>query len=609
MLQILIDDKYPLDLPSDISLDIIQENPLFLEERIPAPYSLSFEIPPTLSNLQYFGYANRVTSSSVNRRRKAGVKHFGILIARGEVLLLEFDKKLKLQFKGSLEHENVTASLNELNLGSYNYGEFPYNYEDLDYNNQWADVYMQSVKSEAYNAANYVVAPVKIKGTEWEGSLMQGGARNFLKQYINYFNPVLKNFYVGNPAHIHTPIVPFPYVHKIITEGFGNLLLNNPFTGGDLAKLVVVSQNHRYMSYQNIYQTYYQYVSPGTPDQLVEVFIPLVDNYTSYYSPNAGRFVIALEMIVKSFMQSYPFISLLKNLLKMFGLTAYPGTKYSLEFNNDIFDRAVVKDLNDRLAGDIQTSYQDGKDFVFSYAGAGTSSDDILLQKSNIIDVYNYAKSGMVTEAEILDLKSKAIFETKKTLRGLNNEVLVKSTIKRSAFTTQSTGSDKEKFEITPEVSPLDMNIEQYWSDDSNPGDVISQKHWYVPVLENKEVTATPSVMLFGGMAKTLDDNNHEYPFLTASNYDHFGVKRLNTSLLPDGADGLISKYHGKYKNWVEKDKTRVKGNFRLTPLEVKNLDIRDKILLKGRLFYIEKMEYSLMHKGISLIEMDLIEV
>ena len=39
---------------------------------------------------------------------------------------------------------------------------------------------------------------------------------------------------------------------------------------------------------------------------------------------------------------------------------------------------------------------------------------------------------------------------------------------------------------------------------------------------------------------------------------DHFGVKRLNTSLHPDGPDGLIEKYHSSMKAWVEKDWAKV---------------------------------------------------
>jgi hypothetical protein len=61
-------------------------------------------------------------------------------------------------------------------------------------------------------------------------------------------------------------------------------------------------------------------------------------------------------------------------------------------------------------------------------------------------------------------------------------------------------------------------------------------------------------------------------------------------------------------KAWTEKDKMKVKGSFLLSPLELKKLDIRDKVFLKGRLFYIQKLNYSLSHMHLSLVDVDLIE-
>jgi hypothetical protein len=46
-----------------------------------------------------------------------------------------------------------------------------------------------------------------------------------------------------------------------------------------------------------------------------------------------------------------------------------------------------------------------------------------------------------------------------------------------------------------------------------------------------------------------------------------------------------------------------------ITPLKIKNLKIRDKIHLRYRLFYIEKIVYTLMNKVISLVDMELIEI
>ncbi|MBK6964584.1 MAG: hypothetical protein IPH20_11780 [Bacteroidales bacterium] len=123
-----------------------------------------------------------------------------------------------------------------------------------------------------------------------------------------------------------------------------------------------------------------------------------------------------------------------------------------------------------------------------------------------------------------------------------------------------------------------------------------------------KGLSEPPYLMFWAGMANTFENDGRNTRLIMAHHTDHFGIKRLNTSLHPEGPDGLIEKYHGRMKAWVEKDKMRVKGSFCLTPLELKRLDIRDKVYLRGRLFYIEKLSYTLSNQQISLVDADLIE-
>lgn len=51
MLQLFTDGQ-PTDLSDDISIDLVFENPLFSTDRIPASYSLSYDLPLTPKNRQ-----------------------------------------------------------------------------------------------------------------------------------------------------------------------------------------------------------------------------------------------------------------------------------------------------------------------------------------------------------------------------------------------------------------------------------------------------------------------------------------------------------------------------------------------------------------------------
>src|SRR5690606_705843 len=57
----------PLNIPPDLQLNLIFENPLLFNDRIPSSHSLSFDLPATAHNLRIFGNPNRLNSAVVFR--------------------------------------------------------------------------------------------------------------------------------------------------------------------------------------------------------------------------------------------------------------------------------------------------------------------------------------------------------------------------------------------------------------------------------------------------------------------------------------------------------------------------------------------------------------
>ena len=132
MLEIIVNREHQLQFPEDITLHFVEENPMFAEDRIPVLHTLSFEIPPTANNLKAFGFPNRVTSKSVVRKYQAEVRHSGVVFSKGEILLIEFQTAIKLQFKGSRENVNLRTSMRNIDFGSESYGAFPYDPQVLN---------------------------------------------------------------------------------------------------------------------------------------------------------------------------------------------------------------------------------------------------------------------------------------------------------------------------------------------------------------------------------------------------------------------------------------------------------------------------------------------
>lgn len=607
MMEFVCNGKTRLHLPADINLNIVDENPLFLTDRIPAPYSLSFNVPATADNQALFGYPQRVASNSVLRKVPAELRHSAMIIARGELLLLEATKTyFNVQFKGSLESADVRKNLNEIDFGSYDYGSFPAAISDFDYwNKSWATSYKAAMKAAAESGTNFVVAPVKIEGADdWFGSPVEKGAVNMLKQYINFFNPADPSGYnlwvqTLSPELIqyytnHAPIFPFPYIKDLINTVFNNSLINNPFDSGDYAKLVAVTFNHPNYDIDTLTSSL----------SIYDTFYPLVDDYSFAGWPAMSD----LKFAIKSFMQQYAFNRFLKDILAIFSMTAFPGTRYTIEKNNDIFDRSTVVNWDDKLAGDLIITEVESQSYEFTF---GENSDEDLVADKNAPtaeDVYDYMKNvSMPEKANVKDNVSGAIWEISRLVTDVLGRIELSSSLKKSALAVPKKDSEKI-FSVQSDIKPLDMSIEKFWWYDFAQAVEMERGHFYVPKLSRKDVSAAPHIMIYAGLANAFNYGDVQYPLLLNHHTDQFGTKRLDLSLLPEGNDGLIATHHNRHKAWIEKDRLRAKGSFRFTPAEIRNIDKRDKIYLKGRLFYIEKLEYSLTHRDVSLVEAELVE-
>jgi len=600
MLEIIVDKKFNLQLPEDIKLQFIEENPTLITDRIPSLYSLSFEVNPTVFNLEAFGFPNRLTSVSIKLKLPAEIRHSGMILARGEIILLSVQSKIKLQFKGNREPGNLRKNLNSIDMGEYNYGNVTYYQYTLDYSHPSLQNYVTSMRTIANTGDPYVIAPVRTERTS--DIELDNQWYKLFHEYMNYYNPGRNDFTFHDPFanqnQFRWPIMPFPYLKDIIAFAFGDLLENNPFEeDSDLSKLVLITMNHKFFRFYKLF-----FAIPTGTGYITNVNFPLIDNYINGAS-------IPIEWKFKSFMQKFLFADLLKDLMKIFCMTTFPGIKYRMEFNNDVMARTERVNWDDKLAGDPEISSEAAKKYVFKYSNVSGNNKNAARNKPSIIEIFNEAYNDTESDGEVLykDESTGGMYNVTRTLEGLDSTVALNVEVVNDPLSTiEDENEETQTFEISSAVRPATMNITGYREYDvltTNP-----QKHWFVPKINVKGINDSPYIMFWGGMIETLEKKGQTYPCLMAHHTDHFGVKHLNTSLHPEGTGGLIEKFHGQMKAWVEKDKIRVKAPFRLSLLEIILLKIWMKVYFQGRLFYIEKLDYSLTFYGISLVDVDLIE-
>ncbi len=631
-----------LDLFPETSLDIIWENPLFKVDEISVSFSLDFTAPPSTHNLSIFNFPNKVPAFGVIARIPAAIRHTGVKISEGELLLINFDKALSLQFKGSIEEVDQKMPLNEINIGEK---EWTIPYPDtgltasghIDYTDAAWDDYVNDALSHSNQLAPYQAychGVIKKNGGRWDGHEAVGGVLNSIGQYINFFNANLGSHRMetsawynpsdpwtvggepidlGDPTkRFHTPVIPFFPLHKVIRAGMHTSLQSNPYLSGDLAKIILIGANHPNNFLDFVYNSFHVHLY-----SLREVMFPISE-------AASGN----VKWAYKSFMQAYQFNEFLKDVLKIFSQTLFRGIRSSIEYKDDTFGREVVRSWDDKLDGDLVITRENGKEYRFEYAGESSDFEADVYELSTWEDVYNAAidqmSAGVVTDDET---ESEFFFKVPgspqivgitKTLRGLHNTPWLKTRIVKTALGHDKPEADDDVYRVISNVKPLNMSIEQYWwlnrniTSDETPIDVINKRHWHVPVMPSQTKEAAPYIMFFGGKKQGFPYGEHsdtdEYTYITNHHTDHKGVKHMDFSLIPECDDGIVDTFHQGMKKWVEKDKAKIQGDFVLDIHDLHKLNMRDKIYIRGRLFYIEKIQFTLTPDRISKSDVTLIE-
>jgi hypothetical protein len=614
MLQIRINKSFFLNLPDNFSMQFIDENPMFLTDRIPVPHTISLEAPLTPENRVFFGFPDRVTSPRIFDKYTADIIHFGSTIMRGELIILSVKKTIQFQFINATMPQNAKKKLNTLDFGDYDYGQFHATKEDLDYSDSMYAEYKAALYDSINNPTDFITAPVRRSDVEWEGHAATNGLKNAIRQYINYYNPFDSSWSMPNKDNLSAmalfPIVPFPYIHKLIDIFFGNTLDSNPFYDDPtLRKLVMVCFNHKNINIDN-------YFTVSDNGRIYYCF-PLADDYTA----TAGLAENYTQQ--KSFMQEYPFSDFLKNLIALFGLTCFIGDKIELVYNNTLINSKIVFDLTPFVSGLPEVSYENPKHYVLTYnqdIADDVDGIDPPIVKNSIKAMYDQILN-VISPVLTTNFKLKgtnAVFEFSKVAVGVppsgqDQRMEVRSVIKSPALATKRAPEedDIENIIISSDVKPLEMNLEHYWNELSNYAEeAINKENWYVPVLPSTGVESAPHIMLDAGLRTSVSFLGHSFRQLLNHHTDARGNKLFNLSLLISDTDSesVYYKFHQPMSSWYAKSKIKLTLVAILTPTQILSISNQHKIHVSGKNFHIIKREYALSSKKYIPVTFELIE-
>lgn len=173
---------------------------------------------------------------------------------------------------------------------------------------------------------------------------------------------------------------------------------------------------------------------------------------------------------------------------------------------------------------------------------------------------------------------------------------------------------DVENFDMATNVSVLKTVPARYIGRDNDPtADIEANKLFYFVPQTGEALEERPdhlTVALWKGMGRGMvsgvPNTEQTYPYLSHCNYDAEGNRLDDVTLQLTGS--TLAR-HAAYKAWIERDKMVIKADVRLTPIDLHRLDLRDKFYLRGRYFFIRRLEITLTPERLEAAEVEFIEV
>ena len=596
----------PLDLPVDFSTDLVIENPLLQQERVPSPYTTSFDFPQTISNMAIFENPDRVNLKTRTWEFDSCVLGYGAhVIYTGILIIQEISGSLKCNFQASDDLSRFKVPMSELDLGDYSFGM-----ADLaDRLNSISDfglAYYNFFNDVNGDEKPFTAAPIKLDGSAPESRPVDGTMTfmNILWGQNNFFN----GYGVGgtrmrlkegvsptDPSYLANA-VKFPQIR--ISE-LARILLDlpdeeNPFLEGEMNKLVLTAHYH-----------------PNFRDDiLIKWKGALVDNdYPTGASP-------AEEMYFNlgSFQSTVTAAEVFRAVMNMFCMTIFPEQLetqrvYRIRYNKDVINDESFVDWNAWLGSNLILSREQAQEYIYGYADFPEKRPE--LDPEYIIGTIADIKDAPVnpdTSEQLYYIQSTEQLILKKLIR--NEESLDKYEYEVKYHGLEGSKA-KSGFDIKANLGPLPLvPTESLYDFVNRVSNVAYSRTLYQPVFGGQMAPDyKPSVMMYQGM---VDDpfggNISTYPYLSYHNYSPNGHRLGELSLAWRGPDGLIQNYHFQFKAWVEKDRLKALAELIMSPYNIKFIKLHQKTLLRGKLWWIQKLTIPFTIKKIEPAQAELIE-
>ena len=570
MIQV-ITSKGEADLLADFEMELSFENPMFLQDVIPAPASLNLEFPKTVRNKEIFSFSPRV-SCARQEKLPADILIDGIVVMSG---YLSFDQDngttIAETFAGAVIPDDIRFMLPKMKgLPTWKFGDLERDFTEFK-------KLEALLKSAIAGNEDFVVAPFRdIDRTRFQNY----NWNDALYMYPNYYDTVANNVVIfRNLPNSNTvgKVYPAVKVSALLKAAFPGID-TTVFDGSPLDKIVVIS-------------TYFgQYTPLGRDYGLY------YDNFT-YTLPLADRMPdVELDKIVKA-------------CLNVCCMSMFPQKgSWVVKKKEDVINDNGFVDWTETASDDYTVTVERAKKYSFTYSSGGVKDGDV--EQDAGIGSYPSVLSMVSDQQPInsycLVRNSGYIFKRTKRDDGLNEYELVSRWVGQDK---KETSDEQESWNVSVELKPVEMR--PGWNGEPRTdGDY----YWYTPAMEtvNPEKSDDPIVrpeeayigIYHGIVSYQMLMTNLYYPYISDNGITIDGDD-IGLSLAPQAMTG---SHHKRFAAWLDKDRAVVTRDFNLNIVDLKNLDLSKKVMVEGMLFFIKTLTVTITHEGIRPATVELIE-
>ena len=538
----------------DVSLNI--ENPLLTSDRIPIAWSSDFELAPTTKNFEIFDFAPGIYAPPKCRQVDADIYSNGISIASGKLEFTEVTaESFCISFSGASIEHSLSGMLHEAPLGRWNFGRF-----DTPKDHQ---LYNEVVNRAMDNQRSDFTLPMLIRSDKVDTPDL----------FTNKFHP--DTYYYWAAKYANCPNAP--YIIPVIKLGhllsclMGEYIINDDYIS-IISKIGIVAP----------------YRKNGDPQDYEHGCLD--KNMNGIYELDLASGLAAVEVI-----------DFVKSALSSLCATIFfcRQDKYIVS-NKSIVESLEFVDWTQKVSDQYDIAWEDGILYEYGYNGVAEPKkiEGVVVEYDTMMACFGAGDNKTVRHLPTGDIYTTS---QKQVSVQLGSGMVISKTATHLNIVEQGgmyiraaeVAADQESYSALSDLTPVRSRPQNYYL---QMGKEIISRSYIVPEIDFPELGLERGTDIYFGIIH--QSQVPETVWISETQLSSNGVYGSGFDVWNETADDvqmgdLYRDFHSEFANWLAKDKTVYRFEMNLTAVDIYNLQLWRKVMLRNQLFFIKNMSFT----------------